>query len=443
MAEYKFGVTGKNRKALVQEIGKYLGTQGIYLGVPTYAYEIGNYKVTREGSLTGEADAGLLAYLNAHGFTAGQEDIAEGAEAELAGVDAETLTEPDGAFTVTLTELAEAADGTGTGTATEPDEDDTRIDICEAPDENSTEPEMLAAPDENGAEPKMLAAPDESVESEIITGPYEEAEPELIIGPTEYAEPDIMRNPAVDFEPEITAGSTGDTMPEAIAEFFEPAENPALSDDKNRLTVEYPLYGVTDEILNNLRKMIAAKESLIKKALGTDELPLFLTPNSIKFPWFSFDPGDEDTAYAYSLFISRLVETAKQKKRITATAPDNFDNMRFSMRVWLTSLGMVGDDYAYARKLLIRNLSGDSGWRYGKPENTEAGPRTRKAKSPNIPAITHDILEQITNIRENGANMYDIREVRELAQSHAFLELGSLIEFDSRSYLTYILASER
>lgn len=38
------------------------------------------------------------------------------------------------------------------------------------------------------------------------------------------------------------------------------------------------------------------------------------------------------------------------------------------MRVWLIGLGMVGAEYGAARKLLCKNLSGDTAWRYGKPE---------------------------------------------------------------------------
>lgn len=37
------------------------------------------------------------------------------------------------------------------------------------------------------------------------------------------------------------------------------------------------------------------------------------------------------------------------------------------MRVWLIGLGMIGAEFGAARKLMMRNLSGDSGWRYDKP----------------------------------------------------------------------------
>lgn len=114
--------------------------------------------------------------------------------------------------------------------------------------------------------------------------------------------------------------------------------------------------------------MVTAKEKLIKKALGTVELPISVLNDRITFPWFLVD-SDGDTVSAYSQFIAALCKTAKEKKRITAKAPKSgFENERFSMRVWLIGLGMVGAEFSMARKLMMKNLDGNSGWHYGKPE---------------------------------------------------------------------------
>ena len=47
----------------------------------------------------------------------------------------------------------------------------------------------------------------------------------------------------------------------------------------------------TDANLENLKNIIAAKRSLICKALGTDDLPLEITDTKVSFPWF---PGQPD-----------------------------------------------------------------------------------------------------------------------------------------------------
>lgn len=46
-----YNATGKERKRLVQAIGKAIGVDAIYKGVPICAYEIGYFTVDREGPL--------------------------------------------------------------------------------------------------------------------------------------------------------------------------------------------------------------------------------------------------------------------------------------------------------------------------------------------------------------------------------------------------------
>jgi hypothetical protein len=70
-------------------------------------------------------------------------------------------------------------------------------------------------------------------------------------------------------------------------------------------------------------------------------------------------------------FISLLCQTAQEKKRVIAKAQESFENPRFAMRVWLIGLGMVGSEFATARKILTKPLSGNGSWRYGKPSITE------------------------------------------------------------------------
>lgn len=46
-----YNATGKERKRLAQAIGKAIGVDAIYKGVPTCTYEIGYFTVDREGTL--------------------------------------------------------------------------------------------------------------------------------------------------------------------------------------------------------------------------------------------------------------------------------------------------------------------------------------------------------------------------------------------------------
>jgi hypothetical protein len=166
-----------------------------------------------------------------------------------------------------------------------------------------------------------------------------------------------------------------------------PFETPA-EDDTDRLTIEVPVLGFTPEHIENLNKMVLAKEALLKKALGIDELPIRMGLDALQFPWFPADSGEN--AEAYAQFICALCETAKEKKRVTAKAQESFENEKFAMRVWLIGLGLIGKEYGKIRKLLVANLSGDSSWRYGKPE--KAAPVEEPA-----PATVENPVEEVAS----------------------------------------------
>lgn len=146
-------------------------------------------------------------------------------------------------------------------------------------------------------------------------------------------------------------------------------ENGMSADDvpePDTLTVEYPLTGFTPETLDNLMKMATAKEALIKAALGAEELPIQQTDEDggkLRFPWFTLSNPSE-AAY-YVQFVWALCKTAKEKKRITAKERGLADNPKYAMRCWLLSLGLIGNEYKNARKLLLARLGGNSSFKGG------------------------------------------------------------------------------
>ena len=54
-----FNVTGESRKAMVKAIEQELGIKAKYLGMPSAAYEIGAYRVEKDGTLSWIGDAGI------------------------------------------------------------------------------------------------------------------------------------------------------------------------------------------------------------------------------------------------------------------------------------------------------------------------------------------------------------------------------------------------
>jgi len=157
------------------------------------------------------------------------------------------------------------------------------------------------------------------------------------------------------------------------------------------ISITIPLDGFTPETLENLCKMVIAKEPLIEKALGVEAIPIRVSESGIEFPWFRVEHANDMNAY--SQFISALCETAKEKKRVTAKPQAHFENERFTLRVWLIGLGLIGGEYSRIRQLLTKPLSGNGAWRYGVPERTvtEASPADATLgdaifahKSPNV-----------------------------------------------------------
>lgn len=140
-------------------------------------------------------------------------------------------------------------------------------------------------------------------------------------------------------------------------------------EDSDRLTIEIPLEGFKEENIVNLEKLIASKAALIKKAIETEELPIVRTDTTLKFPWFSYTANGDEVA-AYSQFIGALCAAAKEQKRVTAKEKPA-DNEKFIFRVFLIRLGFVGKEYKKARKILLRNLTGNSAFRNGTPAKAE------------------------------------------------------------------------
>lgn len=135
------------------------------------------------------------------------------------------------------------------------------------------------------------------------------------------------------------------------------------------LILSYPRKDISDVALENLRLLVASKESLIKKALCADALPIEVTDEVVSFPWFTGFPQPEEIS-AYAHFTGKLIGMAKTQKRITAKEKVT-DNEKYAFRCFLLRLGFVGDEYKSARKILLRNLSGSGAFKSGNPKVQE------------------------------------------------------------------------
>ena len=130
--------------------------------------------------------------------------------------------------------------------------------------------------------------------------------------------------------------------------------------ESTKLTVQMPADFFTQHTLSNLRQICENKAALFQAAFQTDSLDIISSDEKVEFPWFKVEQdGDAD---AYCTFISMLCEFAKNQGRINRK-PDTSDNPKYTMRCFLIRLGLVGAEFKAARKVILRNLTGNSAFR--------------------------------------------------------------------------------
>ncbi len=164
------------------------------------------------------------------------------------------------------------------------------------------------------------------------------------------------------FEARTTASGCKDKELPAEEAKGEPAPNSGAQGGESPV-IRMPSASFTPEALKNLHALIAAKGRLIRKAIGVDDLPVERGSDMISFPWFNGEvTGDEVKAYAH--LITALCDMARNQKRITAKEKDT-DNDKYAFRCFLLRLGFIGTEYKGERKILLRNLSGNSAFKSG------------------------------------------------------------------------------
>jgi hypothetical protein len=236
-----------------------------------------------------------------------------------------------------------------------------------------------------GVEPKYMGAPSFAYEIATVEETY-----------------------IVDREGKIITSAGNDVKIESIIngkyeeETIKPTETETIG-----FEVTVPMDGHTGISLRNLVNMVYSKQTLIKKSIGItaniiqDDFCIGINEAKIetledfkvaiedlgtesclgigfdffdKIIAFKFleDNANPEKIKPYTQFVALLSQSAKSLKRVSAKAKDT-DNDKFTFRVFLIRLGMVGDEYKIARKVLLENLEGNSAFKDGKkPEKVTA-----------------------------------------------------------------------
>ncbi len=153
-------------------------------------------------------------------------------------------------------------------------------------------------------------------------------------------------------------------------------ESDISTDEPKGIAIQIPMADFTEASLQNLFDLVESKGSLIKKALGIDDLPINLIGERLDFPWFNAN-NTPDEIKTYMDFVTALCNMAKTQKRINAKEK-TVDNEKYAFRCFLLRLGFIGEEYKTARKILLKNLSGSSAFKQTKIE-----PKTYKVELDN------------------------------------------------------------
>ncbi len=161
------------------------------------------------------------------------------------------------------------------------------------------------------------------------------------------------------------------------------------------LEVGIPLEGYEGKSLRNLLHLIYNNQLLIKKALElkndlvSEEIIDALKQermttlehfkeamNKVDCPHIDFDYDKETITFkldtngeasekvqAATQLLGLVNICARRRKRNVTAKTKSTDNEKFTFRTWLLHLGMIGDEYKLARKVLLQNLPGNSAFR--------------------------------------------------------------------------------
>ena len=139
------------------------------------------------------------------------------------------------------------------------------------------------------------------------------------------------------------------------------------AEETTGLTISMPLDKVA---VGNLARLLDAKGSLIRKALGITDTRIETSEDKVSFPWFETIPSPEELD-AYTKFIAALCEMSVKAKRVTAKEKE-VDNDKYAFRCFLLRLGFIGAEFKAERKILLQNLTGSAAFKSGAKKGGDA-----------------------------------------------------------------------
>lgn len=173
-------------------------------------------------------------------------------------------------------------------------------------------------------------------------------------------------------------------------------EDPGCEEELS-LSISVPLEGHSEKSIVNLLHIFCSREKLINRSVGCnhafcmnkkfvdalDKEPpesveeiyeklddaggadinrgIMFEEDKITFTGFP-QTKDPDLVKAYLQLVELINKSALTQQRVVKDK-NHSNNEKYAFRVWLIRMGMVGDDYKLTRKLLLKNMPGNSAFR--------------------------------------------------------------------------------
>lgn len=141
----------------------------------------------------------------------------------------------------------------------------------------------------------------------------------------------------------------------------------AIVNDSMKMNLLLDVSGIEnwEQYQTNLGNLSESKGELFQKALDILFSQVADTSQGkkngvISFPYFKSTLNKKELLS--DIQFAQIVSSFAENNRTVSQKKSENQNDKFMMRTWLVRAGMVGEEYKFARKMLTKNLEGNSAW---------------------------------------------------------------------------------
>ena len=175
----------------------------------------------------------------------------------------------------------------------------------------------------------------------------------------------------------------------------------AIANDSTKINLLLDVSGIEnwEKYQTNLENLYESKGKLFQKALDIPFSQVADTSQGkesgiISFPYFKSTLHQKELLS--DIQFAQIVSSFAENNRTVSQKKSENQNDKFMMRTWLVRAGMVGEEYKFARKMLTKNLEGNSAWqKMMEPTEIESKEVCNQAQSEEM--MDNPVEEQVVS----------------------------------------------